>query len=118
MNRDPGACARLAKQQVTAQARNSGAIQGLIGEPPVTRGVAARPGGLDELGGEALRPPVDGHMIDGDAALGEQFLNVAVGQAVAQVPADCDRDHLPRDRKPANTEDELDDVTAPVSRPP
>ncbi|HET9897613.1 MAG TPA: hypothetical protein VFQ44_22005 [Streptosporangiaceae bacterium] len=36
-------------------------------------------------------------MIYGDAALGQQFLNVAVGQAVTQVPADRDRDHLPRE---------------------
>ena len=53
---------------------------GLIGEPPVARGVSARAGGLDELHCEALDPAVDGDVIDGDAALGQQLLYVAVGQ--------------------------------------
>ena len=39
----------------------------LIGEPPVTGNVAARPGGLDELRREPLHPSVDGDVIDGDA---------------------------------------------------
>jgi hypothetical protein len=68
----------------------------LIGEPPVTGYVAARPGGLDELYRESLHPSVDGDVIDGDAALGQQFLDVPVGQAVAQVLADRHRDHLPQ----------------------
>lgn len=37
----------------------------LIGEPAVTGSVAARPGGLDELRGEPLHPPVDGDVIHG-----------------------------------------------------
>jgi hypothetical protein len=36
-------------------------------------------------------------VIDGDAALGQQLLDVAVGQSLAQVPADRHRDHLPRE---------------------
>src|SRR6266487_2788389 len=44
---------------------------GLIDEPPVTGSVAARPGSLDELEGETLDPPVDGDVVDGDAALVE-----------------------------------------------
>ena len=55
----------------------------------------AEPRRLNELRCEPLDPPVDGYVIDGDAALGEQFLDVPVGQSVAQVPADRDRDHLP-----------------------
>jgi hypothetical protein len=54
-----------------------------------------------------LRPPplwyqrykprsVDADVIDGDAALGQEFLDIAVGQSVAQLPADRDRDHLTR----------------------
>ena len=54
----------------------------LIGEPPVARRVPARPGSLDELRGETLHPPVDGDVINSDTALGEQLLNVPVGQAV------------------------------------
>jgi hypothetical protein len=45
---------------------------------------------------ESLDPPVHGDVIDGDAALGQQLLNIPVRQAVPQVPADRDRDHLPR----------------------
>jgi len=50
-----------------------------------------------ELGGEPLDPPVDSDVIDGDCALGQQLLDVPVGQAIAQVPADRDRDHLTRE---------------------
>jgi hypothetical protein len=39
-------------------------------------------------------------MIDRDAAFGEQFLNVAIGQAVAQVPAHRHHDHLGREPEP------------------
>jgi hypothetical protein len=35
-------------------------------------------------------------MIDLYPALGEQLLHIAPGQAVAQLPAHRDRDHLPR----------------------
>jgi len=38
----------------------------------------------------------EGDMVHGDAALGQQLLNVPVGQAVPQIPADRDHDHLPR----------------------
>jgi hypothetical protein len=41
-----------------------------------------------------LHPPVDGAVVDLDAALGQQFREVAVGQAEAQVPADCNDDHI------------------------
>ena len=54
-------------------------------------------------GGEPLHPPVDGDVIDGDTALGQQLLDITVGQAVPQVPADRhrrDQDHLVR----SNTE--------------
>jgi hypothetical protein len=36
-------------------------------------------------------------VIDLDAALGEQLLDVTVGQAIAQIPADRDRDYLTRE---------------------
>src|SRR6266516_1720520 len=70
---------------------------GLINEPPAPRNVTARPGRLDELRSEPLHPPVDGDVIDSDTALGQQFLDVTVGKSIAQVPADRDRDHLPRE---------------------
>ncbi len=73
---------------------------GLIDEPAVTRKPTARTRSLDELGREALHPPVHGHVIDADAAFGEQFLNVPVGQAVPQVPAHRKGDHLTREAEP------------------
>jgi hypothetical protein len=39
-------------------------------------------------------PPVDGDMVHLDTALGEQFLDVAVGQPKAQVPADRQDDDV------------------------
>jgi hypothetical protein len=70
---------------------------GFVGEPPVTGRMPGEPCRLDELRGEPLDPAVDGDVVHGDAALGEQFLDVAVGQPIAQVPADRDCDHLPRE---------------------
>lgn len=67
---------------------------GLVHEPPVTRGVTGRAGRVDELGSERLHPAVDRDVVDGEAAFSEQLFNIAVGQAVAQIPADRDSDHL------------------------
>jgi hypothetical protein len=39
-------------------------------------------------------------LVDLDATLDQQFLNVAVGQIEAQVPADRDNDHLRREPEP------------------
>jgi hypothetical protein len=41
-------------------------------------------GGVDELRREAQHPPVDRHVINGDAAFGRQLLDVTVGQPVPQ----------------------------------
>ena len=67
---------------------------GLVHLPTITRGVAAWPGGVGQQRREPLRPPVDGDVVDLDAALGEQFLEVAVGQPEPQVPADREHDHV------------------------
>jgi hypothetical protein len=45
---------------------------------------------------DRLHPPVDRHMVDGDAALGQQLLHVAVGRVVAHAPTRRDRDHRTR----------------------
>jgi hypothetical protein len=42
--------------------------------------MAAGPGGLSEQRREPLDPPVDGDVVDLDAAFAEQFLGVAVGE--------------------------------------
>jgi hypothetical protein len=52
---------------------------------------------LDELEREPLDSPVHGDVVDGDAALGQQLLDVPVGQPGREVSADRDRDHLPRE---------------------
>jgi hypothetical protein len=62
----------------------------------VADGVPARPGNLGQQRREPLHPPVDNDVIDFDAALSEQLLDVAVGQAEAQVPADREDDDCPR----------------------
>jgi hypothetical protein len=43
-------------------------------------------------------------VLDFDTALGEQFLDVAVGQAKAQVAADGDDDYIGGKRKPAKAD--------------
>jgi hypothetical protein len=69
---------------------------GLIEEPPITGRMAGGSSGVGELRRERLHPPVDRHVIHLDAALGKQLLHVAVGQAITQVPAHRNRDHLTR----------------------
>jgi hypothetical protein len=48
--------------------------------------MAAGAGGLDELGREPLDPPVDGHVVHGDAGLSQQLLDVAIGQDTCTAP--------------------------------
>jgi hypothetical protein len=56
--------------------------------------VPARAGGIGQQQGEPLDPPVDGDVIDLDAALGKEFFDIAIGQAVAEVPTDRDDDDV------------------------
>jgi len=55
----------------------------LIDEPPVTGGVSRRSGCVDEPRRERLDPAVDPQVINLDAALGQQFFDIAVGQPLA-----------------------------------
>ena len=57
--------------------------------------------GLGELRGEALDPPEDRDMVDLDPALGQQFLDVPVGEAEPQVQADGQGDDFGWERCPA-----------------
>jgi hypothetical protein len=41
-----------------------------------------------------LDPPVDRHVVHLDTTLGEQLLDISVGQAEAQVPADGEDDDI------------------------
>ena len=73
---------------------------GLIDKPPVTDGVPARAGRVDQQRREPLHPPEQSHVVHVDTALGEELFQVPVGQAVAQVPADRQQDHLRRETEP------------------
>jgi hypothetical protein len=76
----------------------------LVHQPAVTDGVPARPGGIGEQGREPLDPPVDGDMVDLNAPFGEQFLDVAVGQAEAQIPANREHDDIGWEAEPAKAD--------------
>jgi len=68
---------------------------GLVDKPAVAHGVPCRAGSINELRGEGLYPAIHRDVIDPDATFGQQLFHVAIGQAVAQIPAHRDRDHLP-----------------------
>jgi hypothetical protein len=55
----------------------------LVHEPAVPDQVAAWPGGVGQQRREPQYPPVDGDVVDLDPTLGEELLEVAVGQAEA-----------------------------------
>jgi hypothetical protein len=67
---------------------------GLVNEPAVADTVTARPRGVDEERCEELHPPVDRDVIDVDPTFCEKFFDVTVRQAVAQVPAHSQQDHI------------------------
>jgi hypothetical protein len=67
---------------------------GLIHLPAVPDGVPAGLGGLGEQRREPLHPPEDGDVVDLDTAFGEQFFDVAEGQAEPQVPANREDDDI------------------------
>jgi hypothetical protein len=46
---------------------------------------------------KAEHPPVDSHVVDLDPALSEELLDITVGQAEVQVPADSDDDDIGRE---------------------
>jgi hypothetical protein len=63
----------------------------------------ARPGGVGQQRREPLDPPID-DVVDLNAAFGEELLDVAVGQAAAQIPADASTIPSGGKRKPARLE--------------
>src|ERR1700724_963155 len=54
-------------------------------------------GGVDQLRSEPLDPSVQGHVVDLDATLGQQILQVPVRQPEPKVPTDRQQDHLCRE---------------------
>jgi hypothetical protein len=67
---------------------------GLVHEPTIPDQVAAGSGGVGQQRREPLHPPIDGDVVDLNAALDEELLDVAVGQAEPQVPAHREDDYL------------------------
>ncbi len=65
--------------------------------PAIPHHVLSGTCGLGELGREPLDPPVSRHVIDLDAAFGEEFLHIAVGEAEPQIPPDRQGDDLGRE---------------------
>jgi hypothetical protein len=70
---------------------------GLIDVPAIPDEVLTGSGCLRELRREPLDPPVDAHVVDLDTSLRQEFLDVPVGQAEPQVPADGQGDDLGRE---------------------
>jgi hypothetical protein len=70
---------------------------GFIDEPSITNTAPGRPSRVDDQRGEALHPPINRHVINVDTAFREQFFDIAVGQAVAEIPAHRQQDHLRRE---------------------
>jgi hypothetical protein len=70
---------------------------GLVHLPAVADGVPAGASSLGQQRREPLDPPVDRDMVDLDTTLGEQLLDISVGQAEAQVPADGEHDDVGRE---------------------
>jgi hypothetical protein len=85
-----------------APPRNGHLHLGVIHEPAIADTVATRTRRIDHQRREALHPPIDRHLINIDATLSEQYFDIAARQAVTQIPAHRQRDHVGRDPNPAN----------------
>jgi hypothetical protein len=73
---------------------------GLVGEPPVTEAVPARPGRVDQQRRAPLYPAIDGDVIDLDPAFDQQLLDISIRQAVTQLPTHHQHDHIWREAEP------------------
>jgi hypothetical protein len=69
----------------------------LVYLPAIANQVPARPGSIGQQRREPQHPPVDGDVVDLNAALSKQLLDVAVRPSEAQVPADRQHDHVGRE---------------------
>ena len=87
----------LVDSSVNVPPHTGDADVGFVDEPAIADTVPARPSRLDDQRGEALHPSVDRDVIDFDAAFGQEFFDIAVGQAVAEIPAHCQQDHVGRE---------------------
>ena len=76
---------------------------GLVDEPAVAGGVAARACCFNRQLGEVLHPPIQRDVIHHDAPLGQELLEIAVRQPETQIPADRQQDHLGREPIPSES---------------
>src|SRR5439155_24235126 len=74
---------------------------GLVHEPSVADRPSPWPGRIREQWCEALQPSIDRDVIDLDPTLAEDFLDVALGEPVPQIPAHSENDDLGREPEPA-----------------
>ena len=74
--------------------------RGFIDVPAITNTATTRPRHVDHERGEALHPPVNRDVNDLDAAFGQEFFNIAVRQARAEVPASRQHHHVGREPEP------------------
>jgi hypothetical protein len=70
---------------------------GLIHLPAAADRVLAGSGCLGQQRREAQHSAVDRHMVHLDTPLGEELLDVAIGQSEAQTPANRQHDHIGRE---------------------
>jgi hypothetical protein len=78
---------------------------GLVDEPAITRSMARETSRVGEQRREPLHPPVDADVIYLETALGQQLLDIAIRQAVTQIPTHRHRDHPSAGmRKPTNAD--------------
>jgi hypothetical protein len=76
-------------------------------------------GGVDQLRSEPLHPSVQRHVVDLDATLGHQFLEVPIRQPEAQLPPDGQQDHLRREPEARESRGgHLDSTTATTKSHP
>ena len=66
--------------------------------------MAARSRRIDEERCEALHPTIDSHVIDLDTTLDQQLLDIAIRQAIPQIPTHRENDHRWRVPEPLNAE--------------
>ena len=59
---------------------------GFVDELAITNSVPTGPGRINQKLGEALYPPVDRDVIDFNGPFGQEFFDIAVGQAETEVP--------------------------------
>jgi hypothetical protein len=63
--------------------------------------MSARASGIGEQWCEALHPSEHGDVIDLDPTLGQQLLDIAIGEPVAEIPPQGENDDLGREPEPS-----------------